>query len=98
MGSTITIEDYAKIGMRAVVVTGFHEITPEGNCIEGKGTSSEIRIGKGAAISTMSIILPGKTIGNMSHIAAGSVVTKNVAEYTRVAGVPAKVITKFREV
>lgn len=94
-GSSIIIEDYCKIGMRVIVVTGFHEITPQGNCIEGKGTSSDIVIGRGSAISTMSLILPGKKIGKMSHVAAGSVVTKDVLDFTRVAGVPAVLIKKF---
>ncbi len=81
--------------MRVVIVTGFHEITPEGNCIEGKGTSSNILIEKGSAISTMSIILPVKVVGEMAHVAAGSVVTKDVVPYTRVAGVPARTIKKW---
>lgn len=37
------------------------------------------------------------TINKMSHVAAGSVVTKDVPEYHRVAGVPAKVIKNFRD-
>jgi len=41
------------------------------------------------------VVLPGKTIGKMSHAAAGSVITHDVPEYTRVAGVPAKVIHEF---
>lgn len=94
-GSRIVIEDYVRIGMRVIIVTGFHEITPNGNSIEGEGTSSQIHIKKGSAISTMSIILPGITINEMSHVAAGSVVTKDVNSYTRVAGVPAKEIKKF---
>lgn len=39
--------------------------------------------------------MPGVSIGNGAVIAAGSVVTKNVPEYSIVAGVPAKVI-KYR--
>ena len=38
------------------------------------------------------IILDGVTIGNGAIIASGSVVTKDVVDYTIVAGVPAKVI------
>lgn len=38
------------------------------------------------------IILPGIRIGKGSQIGAGSVVTKNVAPYSVVAGVPAKLI------
>lgn len=93
--SSIVIEDNAKIGMRVVIVTGFHEVTPGGDCIEGIGTSSNIKIMKGSAISTMSIVLPGITVGSMSHAAAGSVITKDVESYVRVAGVPAKVIKRF---
>ena len=96
-GSEIIIEDYVKLGMRTIVVTGFHEITPEGNSIEGKGTSSSIILKKGCAISTTSIILPGKTVGEMAHVAAGSVVTRDVPPFHRVAGVPARVIKNLRE-
>ena len=93
---SIVIEEHARIGMRTIVVTGFHEITPDGDCIEGKGTSSKILISKGSVVSTMSIILPGKTIGKMAHVAAGSVVTKDVPEYARVAGCPAKIIKMLK--
>lgn len=94
-GSTITIEDYAKIGSRVILVTGSHEFTPNGNCIEGKGIHADVKICTGAAVSTASIILPGKTIGKMAHVAAGSIVTHDVPEYTRVAGAPARVIKHF---
>jgi acetyltransferase-like isoleucine patch superfamily enzyme len=43
-------------------------------------------------IAANSIILAGVTIGKGSVVAAGSVVTENVAPYSVVAGVPAKFI------
>ncbi|QQR64412.1 transferase [Candidatus Roizmanbacteria bacterium] len=43
-------------------------------------------------IGTKSVILPGVTIGRGSIVAAGAVVTKNVAPYSIVGWVPAKVI------
>jgi putative colanic acid biosynthesis acetyltransferase WcaF len=95
-GSRITISDNAKIGSRCILVTGYHRFTPEGPCIEGEGLHADIIIEQGAVISTMSIINPGKTIGRMSHVMAGSVVTHDVSEYTRVAGVPAREVKKFR--
>ena len=45
-------------------------------------------------IGTNVIILPGVKIGNGSIIGAGSVVTKNVDEYTIVGGNPAKILKK----
>lgn len=95
-GSTVTIGNNAKIGSRVIVVTGTHEFTPDGPCIEGKGVHFDVRINDGAVVSTGSIILPGKTVNRMSHVAAGSVVTHDVPEYTRVAGVPARVIKVFK--
>ena len=97
-GSNIIMEDYSKIGTRVILVTGFHKITPNGNCIEGEGTCSNIRICKGAVVSTQSLILPGKTVYQMSHVAAGSVVTKDVPEFMRGAGVPARIIKDLREI
>ena len=46
-------------------------------------------------IGTGAIILPNVTIGESSIVAAGSVVTKNVAAYSVVAGVPA---VKIKEI
>lgn len=49
-------------------------------------------IGRGSWICADVIILPGVSIGKHSVVAAGSVVTKNVPDYSVVAGVPAKII------
>lgn len=46
-------------------------------------------------IGAGAIILPNVTIGECSIIGAGSVVTKNVAPYTIVTGVPAKELRKI---
>jgi acetyltransferase-like isoleucine patch superfamily enzyme len=45
-----------------------------------------------AWISCRTVILPGVHIGEGAVVAAGSVVTKDVAPYTVVGGIPAKVI------
>lgn len=95
--SRIQIDDYAKIGSRTVLVTGSHRFSPDGNCIEKEGTYANIHICSGAVCSTMTIVLPGKTIGKMAHCAAASVITHDVPEYTRVAGSPARVIKNFKE-
>jgi acetyltransferase-like isoleucine patch superfamily enzyme len=45
---------------------------------------------RGASIGTGSTILCGVTIGEGAMVGAGSVVTRDVAPYTVVAGVPAR--------
>jgi acetyltransferase-like isoleucine patch superfamily enzyme len=51
-----------------------------------------VHIGAWADIGVNSIILPGITIGRGSIVGAGAVVTRDVPQYAKVAGVPAKVI------
>jgi maltose O-acetyltransferase len=51
-----------------------------------------IRIDQGAWIGAGAIILPGVTIGTKSIVGAGSVVTKDVPDFSIVAGNPARVI------
>lgn len=56
-----------------------------------------IEIGEEAFIGTRSIIMPGVHIGKHSVVGAGSVVTKDVPDYTVVAGVPARTICTTKE-
>lgn len=97
-GSSVIIEDYGMVGHDATIVTGFHPITPEGPRIIGyEGTSSTCRICRGASLGLGATLLPGKTLGEMSHAAAKSLVTHDVPPYTRVGGVPARIIKEFVE-
>lgn len=43
-----------------------------------------------------SVILPGVTIGTGSIVGAGAVVTKDVPDYSIVAGIPARIIRKLK--
>lgn len=95
-GSKILICDYAKVGSRCVLVTGYHKFTPDGPCIRGEGLHKDIVIESGAVVSTLSMINPGKTIGRMAYVMAGSMVTHDVPEFTCVAGVPAREVKKFK--
>ena len=49
----------------------------------------------GSWLSTGSVVLPGADIGRNVTVAAGSVVRGAVADYSVVAGVPAKVVRKY---
>lgn len=57
-------------------------------------TFHPVIIGNDVWIGANAVILPGVKIGDGAVIAAGAVVTKDVAPYTIVGGVPAKVIGK----
>ncbi len=51
-----------------------------------------VRIKSGASIGANSTILPGVTIGRNALVAAGSVVTKDVADNAMVMGNPARIV------
>lgn len=54
----------------------------------------KVTIGHDCWIGHRAIILAGVAIGNGAVVAAGAIVTKDVAPYTVVAGVPAKPVSK----
>lgn len=58
-------------------------------------TKKPVKIGHDCWIGARSTIFPGVTIGNYCVVAAGSVVTKDVPDFSVVAGVPAKVVKKI---
>ena len=55
-----------------------------------------VHIGKDAWIGAGATILPGVTVGDNAVVAAGAVVTKDVAPNTIVGGNPAKVIREIK--
>jgi len=55
-----------------------------------KRVSKKLIVDEGTWIGANSVILPGIKIGKFCIIAAGSVVNKDVEDFTLVAGVPAK--------
>lgn len=57
-----------------------------------------VLIKEGAWVGVKSVILPGVTIGNKAVVSAGSVVMRNVPDYTLVGGNPAKKITEFETI
>ncbi|MGA7304152.1 MAG: acyltransferase [Rhodothermales bacterium] len=59
-----------------------------------KHTGGDISIGSDTWIGASAIILPGVRIGSGCIIGAGSVVTRDIEDWTIVAGVPAKLVRK----
>jgi len=83
----IHIDDDTMIGMNVTIATLNHGLEPDQRQLT---TPEPVHIGKNVWIGSSATILPGVTIGDNAVIAAGAVVTKDVAANTVVAGIPAK--------
>lgn len=89
----LEIGDNTRIGLRATIVTSDHEFSRKNFLIYKQRISKEkVVIGKDVWIGANVIILKGVKVGDGAVIGAGAVVTKDVACYAVVAGVPAKEI------
>lgn len=84
---------------QGVVVSGLnHNFQDTNKRIDEQGVSTlPITIHDDVWIGANAVITAGVTIGRHSVVAAGSVVTKDVPEYTVVAGSPARVIKRMKE-
>ena len=90
----VTIGREVEIGPRVMFETinhGLHYVTGQGRGAFSKPITVEDRVWIGAG----AIILQGVTIGHDAVIAAGAVVTKDVAACSLVGGVPAKLIRRL---
>lgn len=88
-----TLEDGVFVGPEVVFTNDRYPraINPDGTLKAASDWELEGTLVKyGAAIGSRSVILPGLTIGRWALVAAGSVVTKSVADHAIVAGNPAR--------
>jgi acetyltransferase-like isoleucine patch superfamily enzyme len=85
----IEIGDRVSLGQQVLMTTNTHEAdAPERR--GGALRATPIRVGDGAWVSARAMLLPGVTVGEGAIVAAGAVVTRDVAPHTLVAGVPAR--------
>ena len=86
----IKIEDDVMIAANVSLITNNHDMYDRPVLL-----CKPIHIKKGAWIGANATILPGVTVGEYAVVAAGSIVTKDVPDYTVVAGNPAKIIKEL---
>jgi len=93
-GGKIIIGNSVMVGPNTIIRASNHKYESAAIDIWLQGQTGEtIIIGDDVWIAANVVILPGVKIGSHSVIAAGAVVTKDVPEYSVVAGIPARVIS-----
>jgi maltose O-acetyltransferase len=90
-GGEIVLEDEVNIGPFVTVAAGKHTMR-DGSYRFGPYEYGRIHVGRGTWLCASTVITSGVTIGKGCLVAAGSVVTKDVPDYSMVGGVPAKLI------
>jgi maltose O-acetyltransferase len=84
----LTVGNHVSISEGVAVFTLGHDpASPE---FEKRG--APVCIGDRVFVGTRAMILPGVTVGEGAVVAAGALVTRDVAPFTMVAGVPAQPI------
>lgn len=96
LAGPITIGENVTVGPQVMLITGAHQIAGS-NYRLGAMTPQAIEIHRGAWLGARCTILPGVTIGAGAVIAAGALVTKDVAPNTLVGGVPARLMRVLDE-
>ncbi|MGQ0682270.1 acyltransferase [Bradyrhizobium sp.] len=82
----VTLEDDVFCGPSCV----FTNVVNPRSFVSRKAEFAPTLVKKGASIGANATIVCGRTIGRYAFIAAGAVVTKDVADFALMAGVPAR--------
>ncbi len=91
----VVVNTQTEIGENTILNTGCtvdhdNRIGAHVHVAPGANLCGSVSVGDGTMIAVGACVIPNTTIGPRALVAAGAAVTKDVAEGSRVAGVPAK--------
>ena len=89
----IYIEDKASINAGSMILTHFDPLEHYAPVFEAR--IAPVLIKEGAIVAVRGTVLPGTTVGKYAVVSAGSVVEKDVEDYTMVKGNPCKVVAEY---
>lgn len=89
----VYIEDNASVNAGSMILTHFNPMKRFEPILQAR--VAPVLIKNGALIAVKSIIMPGVEIGTSAIVSAGSVVEKDVPDYTMVKGIPAKRVAEY---
>jgi acetyltransferase-like isoleucine patch superfamily enzyme len=110
LGDGVLVNRYAMLDDRASLVVGDHTMLAAGITIEththpfddfskpiayGGRSGRPVAIGRNSVVGYNAVVMAGVTLGERCIVAANSVVTKDVPDYTVVGGVPAQPIKQY---
>jgi maltose O-acetyltransferase len=94
----LVVADDVMIGPELLVLTRNHVLADPERPIKEQGVTDPLipKIGRGSWLGARVTLLPGVVIGSYCAIGAGSVVTKDVPDFSVAAGNPARIIRDWR--
>lgn len=92
----VIIGDYCQLAPNVAIYTAGHPLHPDSRN-SGYEYGIDVTIGDNCWIGGNSVICPGVHIGNNVVIGAGSVVTKDIPDWSLAAGNPCRVLRKITE-
>tara|TARA_B110001450_G_scaffold218812_1_gene213474 strand:- start:20910 stop:21482 length:573 start_codon:yes stop_codon:yes gene_type:complete len=94
---SVAIGSNVLIGDRVFITDAEHNFAATNTpiCLQGDSFRGAVSLLDGCWIGIGAVILPGVTVGRNSVVAANTVVTKDVPDFTVVGGAPAKIIQKL---
>lgn len=95
-GGIVEIEEWVLIGPRVIIYSQNHdaELGPDPRALRSDAPE-RVLVRRGAWVASAAIVLPGVEVGEMSVVAAGAVVSRDVPAHCVVAGVPARIVKQL---